>query len=654
MNETHKLRSAVRLVDMSSANIHRFRLWFLLTLIIGVLGISAGAHQTTATQADRLPDGFDSTVVAKQLQKMPGDATSVVIAVFQFEKPEQLGALQAKAAELGGPLIPAKSGKAAMVPMELPDGTNAQDKERITELRHKAANGLPEGAKVQVTGPAAIQADLASVFSGANFMLLAVTAAIVAILLIVTYRSPFLWLIPLLVIGVADRFAAVTFTHLLAATGVIWDESTSGILSVLVFGAGTDYALLLISRYRDELHRHSSRFEAMQAAWAPTAKAVVASASTVMLGMLCLLLSLVPATRGLGLACAYGVVVAAAFALFALPGALVLFGRWIFWPRTPREGEPTRAGIWDKVGGYVRRHATAVMSVSILALIAAGTVLFGARVGLETSEQFMKTPESITAANVLEEEFQSDATPANVLTRNVERTKSEVEAMGGKVMSTKQGPDFQVLMVAGPGPEELRAGLSDAQVGGPEAENIDNIAAAERDQKVVFPLLALLVTLILGLLLRSVVAPIIMVATVILTYFSAMGLSWLVFTKVLGFSAIAETTPLYAFVFLVALGVDYNIFLITRAREEAAQLGTEDGVFQALSATGGVITSAGILLASVFAALGVLPLIALAQMGVVIFIGVLIDTLLVRTVVMPAIVMKLGDKFWWPAKVAQA
>lgn len=621
---------------------HPFRLWLLITVTIGLIGIMFGAKESASSPADRLPDGFDSTVVAKHMQSLPGEETSTAVAIFSFDDPAALGQLQAVAAELGGPLIPAQSGKAAMVPLEVPDGTNAQDKDTIAELRAKAADGLPDGTSVAVTGPAAIQADLAGVFSGANFLLLAVTAAIVAVLLIITYRSPFLWLIPLLVIGIADRFAGVTFTHLLSATGVIWDESTAGILSVLVFGAGTDYALLLISRYRDELHRHEDRFAAMQAAWWPTAKSVIASATTVMLGMLCLLLSLVPATRGLGLACAYGIVVAAAFALLALPGALVLFGRWIFWPRVPKDGEPTHAAVWEKVGNLVRTKATAVMSISILALIAAGTILFGARVGLETSEQFMDTPESITAAQTLEREFQTDATPSNVWAKDVAATTQEIEKLGGRVMSTKE----DVLLVSGPSVAELRDGLSNATVGGPEAENLDNIAAAKRDQLVVFPLLALLVTLALGLLLRSWVAPLIMVATVILTYFSAMGLSWVIFQQVFGFSAIAETTPLYAFVFLVALGVDYNIFLITRAKEEAGQIGTREGVLKALSATGGVITSAGILLASVFAALGVLPLIALAQMGVVIFIGVLIDTLLVRTVVMPAIVMKLGDSFW--------
>lgn len=621
---------------------HPFRLWLLITVAIGLIGIMFGAKESASSPADRLPDGFDSTVVAKHMQSLPGEETSTAVAVFSFDDPATLGQLQAVAAKLGGPLIPAQSGKAAMVPLEVPDGTNAQDKDTIAELRAKAADGLPDGTSVAVTGPAAIQADLAGVFSGANFLLLAVTAAIVAVLLIITYRSPFLWLIPLLVIGIADRFAGVTFTHLLSATGVIWDESTAGILSVLVFGAGTDYALLLISRYRDELHRHEDRFAAMQAAWWPTAKSVIASATTVMLGMLCLLLSLVPATRGLGLACAYGIVVAAAFALLALPGALVLFGRWIFWPRVPKDGEPTHAAVWEKVGNLVRTKATAVMSISILALIAAGTILFGARVGLETSEQFMDTPESITAAQTLEREFQTDATPSNVWAKDVTATTQEIEKLGGRVMSTKE----DVLLVSGPSVAELRDGLSNATVGGPEAENLDNIAAAKRDQLVVFPLLALLVTLALGLLLRSWVAPLIMVATVILTYFSAMGLSWVIFQQVFGFSALAETTPLYAFVFLVALGVDYNIFLITRAKEEAGRIGTREGVLKALSATGGVITSAGILLASVFAALGVLPLIALAQMGVVIFIGVLIDTLLVRTVVMPAIVMKLGDSFW--------
>ncbi|MEJ5927037.1 MMPL family transporter [Corynebacterium sp. H128] len=640
---------------MTATSSHRFRLWFLITLLIGIAGIGFGANESTSSSVDRLPEGFDSTFVAREMAKIPGDETSAAIAVLSFEDPATLASLQPLANELGGPVIPAQDGTAAMIPFEVPDGTNAADKQTIEEFRANLTSKLPEGVSSQVTGPVAISADLANVFSGANFMLLAVTATIVAVLLIVTYRSPFLWLLPLLIIGIADRFATVTSTHLLHASGAIADESTSGILSVLVFGAGTDYALLLISRYRDELHNHANRFAAMQASWWPTTKSIVASASTVMLGMLCLLLSLVPATRGLGLACAYGIVVAALFAIFALPGMLVLFDRWIFWPRVPRNGTEVQHGaVWDKVGGLVRKRAYAVMSIAILLLVAAGTLLIGARVGLSTTEQFLDTPESIQASATLETKFGADATPANVWTQDPERTTKEIEGLGGRVMSTRSGDGYEILMVSGPGPEDLRSTLSKAKVGGPEAENIDSIASAKRDQRVVFPLLALLVTLALSVLIRSITAPIIMVATVILTYFSAMGISWVLFTQIFGFSAIAETTPLYAFVFLVALGVDYNIFLITRAREEADRIGTQEGVLKALSATGGVITSAGILLAAVFAALGVLPLIALAQMGVVIFIGVLIDTLLVRTVVMPAIVTKMGDKFWWPAKVNRA
>ncbi|MDU0477930.1 MMPL family transporter [Staphylococcus chromogenes] len=642
---------------MTPQQTHRFRLWFFITLVIGIVGIALGAQEASTNTADRLPDGFESTEVAREVAKIPGSEKSAAIAVFSFEDRQALTELQKTAQELGGPLIPAKSGKAAMVPFEVADGTSAQDKDTIFGLREQLVDKAPPGTTVQVTGPAAIQADLANVFSGANFLLLGVTAAIVAVLLIITYRSPILWLIPLLVIGVADRFAAVTFTQLLHATHHMWDESTAGILSVLVFGAGTDYALLLISRYRDELRHHGDRFQAMQAAWLPTAKSVLASAATVMLGMLCLLLSLVPATRGLGLACAYGVVVAAVFALVALPGALVIPGRWVFWPRVPRQGSEANHGIWDTIGNLVRTRATTVMSLAILALIAASTLLFGAKVGLDTSEQFLKTPESITASETLEREFGADATPANVVTRDAAGTTEVIKQLGGTVTNTREGAGTSVLLVSGPSPTELREAFAaeriDARVGGPEAENADNIAAAKHDQMIVFPVLALLVTLALGMLLRSVVAPLIMVSTVILTYFSALGISWLLFTKFFHFTALAETTPLYAFVFLVALGVDYNIFLVTRAREEAARQGTREGILTALSATGGVITSAGVLLAAVFAALGVLPLIVMAQLGVVIFIGVLIDTLLVRTVVMPAIVLKLGEKFWWPATPSQ-
>jgi putative drug exporter of the RND superfamily len=526
-----------------------------------------------------------------------------------------------------------------------------------------------------VTGPAAIQADLAAVFDGADVRLLAATAAVVAVLLIITYRSPVLWLVPIAVVGIADRAAVALATHTLDAFGTAWDESTVGILSVLVFGAGTDYALLLISRYRDELRSEEDRYVAMRRATRRTAEAVVASSTTVVLGLLTLLLSLVPTTRGLGLACAVGVLVAAVAALVALPFTLVLFGRWIFWPRTPRTGQAALADArsgWRRVGGLVARRPGTLILATVVALAALAGGVLQIQTGLSESDQFLEKPEAIAAAERLAESFPAgSADPTTVVTEAPPgEVVAAVEQLAGisSVRPVVEGDEstgglsrIDVVLEARPGTGEaadtvrdLRAAvepLPGTSVGGTEAETLDERDAAARDRLLLIPLILGLVVVALVLLLRSVVAPLILVLSVVCTYVAALGASWWLFTGLFGFDRLDVGVPLLAFLFLVALGVDYNIFLVTRAAEEAPGHGPREAMLRALTATGGVITSAGILLAAVFAVLGVLPLVVLAQLGVVICVGVLLDTLVVRTVLVPAIAVKLGDAFWWPRRL---
>ena len=522
-----------------------------------------------------------------------------------------------------------------------------------------------------MTGPAAIQADIGQVFDGADIRLLAATAAVVAILLIITYRSPVLWLVPLTVVGIADRLAAIVSTNVLEAVNVAWDESTVGILSVLVFGAGTDYALLLISRYRDELKTTESRHEAMAHALGRTFEAVLSSATTVVLGLLTLLLSAIPTTRGLGLACAVGVVIAATFALVVLPAALVLFGRWVFWPRVPHVGDAVLVdsrGVWHRVGAAVARRPRTFVAVTVagLAVLAIGATSI--TTGLDPADQFLEQPEAISAAERLGESFPAGTSdPVQVLTREKpEEVLAAVEEVDGvdsaRVTSTGNGVGrIDAVPDAAPGSDGAQAvvldvrdavaDFDDTHVGGGDAEALDAEEYAASDRQLILPLILLLVLGALLLLLRSIVAPLLLVATVVATYAASMGASWWLFQTVFGFEAMDTGVPLLAFLFLVALGVDYNIFLVTRAREEAREHGTRTGMLRALTATGGVITSAGILLAAVFAVLGVLPLVVLAQLGAIIFVGVLLDTLVVRTVLVPALALTLGDTFWWPRKV---
>ncbi len=660
--------------------VHRRRSWLVALLLVlvagGVIGAMKEATRTTSA-LDGLPIGAESTAVVEVLQTFPQKEGSSAVVLYAatngtLDEPT-IAALRTRLqGRIAGPLVVSEDKSAAIGVVPVTATGNAGISAAVTSLRTDLKADPPAGVTVQVTGPAAVQADLGAVFQGANTRLLLATAGVVALLLLITYRSPTLWLVPLIVVGIADRLAAVLATHVLKATGVAWDESTIGILSVLVFGAGTDYALLLISRYRDELRREPDRYAAMRAALRHTGEAVLLSATTVVLGVLTLLLSVFPTTRGLGLASAVGIVVAAGYALVVLPAVLVLFGRWVFWPVVPRVGQTAlvdQNSFWRKVGDLVaaRPQRFVVGTLVVLALMAGG--LTQVRSGLSQTDQFLSKPEAIAAAERLAQSFPAgNSDPLVVIT---EGDPAAVVAAAKSVPSVASATPGQrtdryaqvaVVLTPQPGTDAARTAVRDVRaavhgipgtiVGGTEARGVDAADAASRDRGVIFPIIFVLVLLALLVMLRSVVAPIILVGTVILTFLAAVGASWWIFTKVFGFTALDVGAPLYTFLFLVALGVDYNIFLVTRAREEAAVHGSRAGMLRALSATGGVITSAGILLAAVFAVLGVLPLVVLAQIGVIICVGVLLDTLVVRTVLVPAIALILGDRFWWPRRVA--
>ncbi|WP_457206441.1 MMPL family transporter [Nocardioides sp. P5_C9_2] len=652
-----------------------------LLLAVGlIVGLGEGTRERTSL--DSLPEGYDSTQGTALRDALPDDDASVAVVLWTSDEGELsrevVADLSTQAEQLGavpagptGPVTVAEDGTAAIAVVPVESTSATENADRVTELRDTLTADRPDGVTSQVTGPAAVEADLAAVFEGADTNLLLVTAGVVALLLLITYRSPILWLIPLTVVGVADRLAAVLATQVMAVLDVAWDESTVGILSVLVFGAGTDYALLLISRYRDELKAHESRYVAMTVAVRRTAEAVLSSSTTVVLGLLTLLLSVVPTTRGLGLACAIGVVVAATFVLLVLPAALVLFGRWVFWPRVPHVGDPALVdtdSLWHKVGARVAKRPAAFVTGTLVLLAVMAIGVFRIDTGLDQADQFLVEPEAISASNRLAESFPAGVSdPAQVLTRDdADQVLAAVQGVDGVGTAAigQQGngvSQIDAVLDAPSGSDESRdtilamrdavAPFDDTHVTGTEATAIDQGESAQRDRLLILPLILVLVLGALLLLLRAVVAPLLLVATVLATYAASMGISWWLFTGPLGFEALDSGVPLLAFLFLVALGVDYNIFLVTRAREEAAEHGSRQGMLRALTATGGVITSAGILLAAVFAVLGVLPLVVLAQLGTVICIGVLLDTLLVRTVLVPALALTLGDRFWWPRRV---
>ena len=663
---------------------------WLLALIVAVIGgglMGAIGQSSSADQSPvALPPSAESAQVAALIKEFPGgDAAPVILVVTRTDgavlTTADLSAADAARGRMvastgtGGPPIPvtaSEDGKAALAPVPVAGGLSGFAlNDQITGLREAAKSGLPSDLAVNITGGPAFAADIASAFAGANITLLAVTGAVVALLLIVTYRSPVLWLVPLLVIAFADRVAAVLGSAIADATGMAADGSTSGITSVLVFGAGTNYALLLISRYREELRRTPSHRDALRTAVRFAGPAIAASNATVVLALLTLLLASSPSTRSLGVQAASGLLVAAVFVLLVLPPLLALFGPKLFWPFIPRAGteEITDTGAWHRVADWVSRHAgrVAIVATAVLAVLATG--LLSTPVGLNQIDQFRVSADSVAGYRTLSAHFPSGLTDPTRVIASTDRgaaVDQAITATPGVVSVNPAGQSsaglgqWQVVIAAEPASEaafdtvaalrnSVRQADPGALVGGSDAQALDARDAAVHDRWVVIPAILIVVLAVLFILLRAVLAPLVLVAATVLSTMAALGLGGWVSVHVLGFPALDNTTPLFAFLFLVALGVDYTIFLVTRAREETPQFGTRGGIVRAVSATGAVITSAGVVLAAVFAVLGVLPLIVMTQLGIIVGLGILLDTFVVRTVVIPALFTLIGPAIWWPA-----
>ena len=663
--------------------------WVVLVLAAvaaaALFSIAGGEESETAPSVG-LPDSAESVQVDQLRDEFPSaDGTSALL-VFAAEDgeldAETLARINENATgELAnlssdGFVPPAQVSDdgtvtLVVVPLE-PESDVAAQRERAEELRGAASAGL-DGVRVYLTGAEGFEVDIAAVFAGADFTLLLTTVIVVAILLLITYRSPWLWLVPLVVIGLADALAGIVARQVASTVGVQLDASVTGILSVLVFGAGTNYALLLIARYRDELRLHEDRRVAMQRALRGAGPAIIASGSTVALALLTLLLAELAGNRALGLACAVGIVVAMIFALFVLPAALVLFGRGLFWPYIPRFGSPDAIArsVWGKLGRAVSKRPIIVATSGFIVLGAMASGLFFVQTGLSQNDRFLQKPEAVQGQEVLAEAFSAGTTsPALVIVPldEAEEAESMLTSLDGVDTAaigetTDDLAQINVTLDASAETEaafatieRMRAaldgvGTGEGLVGGLDAQALDVTNAQARDQALIIPLILVLVFIVLVVLLRALVAPLLLLLAVVASFFSAIGLSWWLFqTPLFGFPAIDTNVLLFSFLFLVALGVDYSIFLVTRAKEESDHLGMTQGMIRALAATGAVITSAGILLAAVFAVLGVLPLITLTQIGIIVCIGVLIDTLLVRTVVVPALAFITKDAFWWPRK----
>ncbi|PRQ11836.1 hypothetical protein C1Y63_04125 [Corynebacterium sp. 13CS0277] len=630
--------------------------------IAALFGLAPSGSDANSTAPQTLPTTSDSYRAGELAARFPGGDTLPAIVVYHRDAGigADLAALQdlpQRAADaLGataGPVIPVNDTTAqATISLDGSlSGFGVTD--AVTELRSSVKASAPEGVDAFITGPAGFAGDTAQAFKGANFTLLAVTALVVAVLLILTYRSPILWIVPLLVTGLADRAAAIVTTWLADATG--WfsaDGSTSGITSVLVFGAGTNYALLLVSRYREELHREADHSVALRRAWRASIRPIVSSNLTVVLALQTLWLASVPSLTNLGLSSSIGLLIALGFSLGLLPPLLDVCGRRLFWPRIPRVGEHTDAeNIFGRVAARVNARPVAFLVPLLVVLLALGGGMWGTRLGLSTTEQFRTPSEAAEAAALL-----PAASPVLVYTPagEIEQAVADATAVDGVTLvgqpQTSTDGQWQraTLIVDGDDPATVEAirEHTDAIVGGQIAQAMDNKAGTLRDMTVIVPLIFLAVFLVLMVVLRAWVAPLLLLAAAALSTWAAIGAGTFVSTHLFGFPGLDTSVPVYSILFLVALGIDYTVFLVLRAKEDTPRLGTRQAMVHAVNATGGVITSAGVVLAAVFAVLGVLPLITLTQVGILVGFGIILDTFLVRTLVVPALFALLGDRMW--------
>jgi RND superfamily putative drug exporter len=637
--------------------------------------LPADAESTLALHAQAElgsdPDLVPAVVVYERTDGLTAADTAAVA-----EDVQSFAQLDALDGSIVGP-IPAEDGQALqlVVPLNVgPDGWEAIAP-IVDDIRAEASDA-PAGLAAYVTGPAGSAADSSEAFQGIDGTLLFAALGVVVLILLFTYRSPVLWILPIFSAVIA-LFCSQAVVYLLARhADLTVNAQSASILTVLVVGAGTDYALLLVARYREELRLHTDRHHAMTEAVHRAGPAVLASGGTVILGMLCLVVAEMNSTAGLGPVAAIGVGVTLAVLMTLLPALLVICGRWVFWPVRPSFGsaEPSATGLWARVGTRIRPRPRATWVVtSALLLVACSGVLLLDPTGLSQAEGFRGTPESIQGDAVAAEHFPAVAGNAVYVVTSADSAAEVAEATAATDGIASTGDpqvvgDRALVEAALTDPfdspaaystiERLRttldgAGDGQALVGGNTALNLDVQDAAQRDNLVIIPLIMFVVLVVLALLLRALVAPVLLIATVVLSYGAALGLSALLFEWTLGVTATDSSFPLFVFVFLVALGIDYNIFLMTRVREEAADHGTRRAALIALAATGGVITSAGLVLAATFAVLGTLPLTFLTQLGIAVALGVLLDTVVVRSVLVTALTLDVGRRMWWPGALAR-
>jgi RND superfamily putative drug exporter len=692
--------------------------WFMVTGIFGPLFGKLTSVQEN-NNSSFLPKGAEATLAADEIKKFSTLDSFNFPALILFEgsfTPATLAAVNDHVSKVGDltladtsakigdylapgqsiSVFPSQDGKALLANIPLDGSAISKLLPNDEPVLPAAIDALREDIKPiaeangftpYVTGPGGLLGDLFGAFGSIDSTLLLTTLGVVAVILIVVYRSPVLWIIPLL----SSLFALSTaggIVYLLAKNDIIdVDGQSQGILSVLVIGAATDYALLLIARYREELHFTDNRFSAMRAAYKGVWEPILASGSTVAISLLVLLFSQLTNTAGLGPIGAIGIVVSMITILTLLPALLLIFGRWIFWPRIPKNDgdDHVMTGTWSKVANGIGRNprkAWVITGIVLLGFALNSTTLKADGIG--TVDTFTGNPESVVGQRLLVKHFpggEGDPTQIVVDANKIDAVSAAVKSAPGVTevapmlsampIPGQPAPEIKVVngrailnvtLAAAPDSVEAgndipkireiaRAADESALVGGTSAVYFDVRQANDRDNKTIIPIILLVITIILGLLLRSIVSAIVLLGTVVLSYFATLGVCALVFNHIFGFAGGDNSFPLFAFIFLVALGIDYNIFLMTRVREESAKIGTRAGVIKGVTVTGAVITSAGIVLAATFAVLGLLPLVPLAQLGFAVGFGVLLDTIIVRSILVPAMVHEIGPKIWWPSKL---
>jgi RND superfamily putative drug exporter len=658
--------------------------WLVLLMAGGALG--GKLQSVTKNNADAyLPGSAEATRVIKLQEKVHQEDEMLTVVSYERRSGitaadqayarsgvQRFGQLE-HAGQVTGPLV-SRDGRAMQVFVPIKGDGDAVLK-GIEAMRETLKRGPPAGLDTRITGAAGGLYDLIKVFGSTDGKLLLVTFGVVVLMLLLTYRSPFLWLVPL-ISAVSAYALSQGVVYLLAEAGLTVSGQSTGILAVLVFGAGTDYALLIIARYREELHRHQDKHEAMELALRRAGPAVLASGATVTIGLLCLLVAELNSTRGLGPVGAAGIVCALAAMTTLLPALLVALPRGVFWPVVPRYDaryvdEPDALerehGIWAGVARFVSARPRLVWAGTAVLLGVLSLGLMSLKTGpISNAGQFVGTPDSVVGERAIARHFPAGTgSPAVVIGPNVKGLRDAIArtqgvAGVGDPLTGNGYAQYEATLSDAPDSRAARDTIDrlrstmhplGAKVGGATAINVDTQRAAVHDNKAIIPVVLAVVFAILALLLRALVAPILLMLTVVLSFAASLGVCGLVFTHVFGFEGADSGFPLTIFIFLVALGVDYNIFLLTRVCEESQRLGTRRGILRGLAVTGGVITSAGLVLAATFAALATLPLTGLVEMGFAVAFGVLLDTLLVRSLLVPALAYDIGERIWWPGRL---